>query len=136
MKTQELKQLIRKEVKSAIHEGLKEVLTEAVKEASKVEKPKQSEKQNNTQYLRSEKNKSIEESQNPRSVQDILDTTREEMEQNLKEYNQPNVKENVTLGENYGESGEAPKAGLDLSNLDFVKKANQVYRKSQEKSRG
>ena len=134
MKTSELKLIIKKAVKEAVREELKDILVEAVsiasepdidliKESPSIEEAKIP--QTNFQFSQ------------PTSLEEALQQTRSSM--SSEEF------KNI-VGENFSPGQDTFKmtsydvgpslntnVGLDVSNLDFVKKAAAIYNKSLEK---
>ena len=134
MKTSELKLIIKKAVKEAVREELKDILVEAVsiasepdidliKESPSIEEAKIP--QTNFQFSQ------------PTSLEEALQQTRSSM--SSEEF------KNI-VGENFSPGQDTFKmtsydvgpsvntnVGIDVSNLDFVKKAAAIYNKSLEK---
>lgn len=135
MKLDQLRKIIREEVKAAVKEELQEVMNEAVRIASE---PQVNEvapaKQVHVQ-------RSIPTSTDP--ITEMLNQTKASMtnEEYRNVYTgtsdmaqKPNfasmVASNMGMTENKG-----PMPGLDISQFDFVKKAGEVYKKSLEKDK-
>lgn len=134
MKLDQLRNIIREEVRSAVKEELQEVMNEAVKAAS-------------TPTITTAPVKAIQvEKQTPTSTNPIM-----EMLEQTKASMSPEEYKNVYAGTsdmvqkpNFATSmanqmgmthsnGKAP--GLDISKFDFVQKAGSVYNKSIEKDK-
>ena len=144
MKANELRKLIREEVRAAVKEELQDMLTEAVKAASA---PDINNSKNN---YREVKQKDLKRTwsvgkMNPGTVplEEMLNQTRASM--SGEDYRnvvhgtsgmvkKPNFASNIAtdmgLTENSG-----PVTGIDISKLDFVKNAKAVLDKSYEKDR-
>ena len=135
MKLDQLRKIIREEVKSAVKEELQEVMNEAVRIASK---PQVNEV---TQTKPVSIKKSIPTSTDP--IMEMLNQTKASMtnEEYKNIYSgtsdmvqKPNfasmVASNMGMTENRG-----PMPGLDISQFDFVKKAGAVYNRSIEKDK-
>jgi len=147
MKLDQLRTVIREEVKTAIKEELQEIMNEAVRAASEPEKqtfyeeaPYGGYKGPHTTNLAStrETTENLQESGDP--IVDILNQTQANMTSG--NYNTPSqpthdmvnkpnfasmMASNMGMNENAG-----PLPGIDLSQLDFVKKAGAIYNKSIE----
>ena len=147
MKLDQLRTVIREEVKTAIKEELQEIMNEAVRAASEPEKqtfyeeaPYGGYKGPHTTNLAStrETTENLQESGDP--IMDILNQTQANMTSG--NYNTPSqpthdmvnkpnfasmMASNMGMNENAG-----PLPGIDLSQLDFVKKAGAIYNKSIE----
>ncbi len=135
MKLDQLRKIIREEVKSAVKEELQEVMNEAVRIASK---PQVNEvAQTKPVSIR----KPLPTSTDP--IMEMLNQTKASMtnEEYKNIYSgtsdmvqKPNfasmVASNMGMTENRG-----PMPGLDISQFDFVKKAGAVYNKSIEKDK-
>ena len=144
MKANELRKLIREEVKAAVREELQEMLTEAVKVASTPDI------NNSKNDYREVKQKDLKRTwsvgrMNPGTVplEEMLNQTKASMtgEDYTNVINgtsgmvkKPNFASNIAsdmgLTENSG-----PVPGIDISKLDFVKNAKAVLDKSYEKDR-
>ena len=135
MKLDQLRKIIREEVKSAVKEELQEVMNEAVRIASKP----QVKEVTYTEPIKVKK--PVSTSNNP--IMEMLNQTKASM--SSEEYrnvysgtsdsvNKPNfassMAANMGMTENRG-----PMPGLDISQFDFVKKAGAVYNKSVEKDK-
>ena len=147
MKLDQLRKVIREEVKTAIKEELQEIMNEAVRAASEPEKqtfyeeaPYGGYKGPHTTNLAStrETTENLQESGDP--IMDILNQTQANMTSGNHNtpsqpthdmVNKPNfasmMASNMGMNENAG-----PLPGIDLSQLDFVKKAGAIYNKSIE----
>ena len=147
MKLDQLRKVIREEVKTAIKEELQEIMNEAVRAASEPEKqtfyeeaPYGGYKGPHTTNLAStrETTENLQESGDP--IMDILNQTQANMTSGNSNtpsqpihdiVNKPNfasmMASNMGMNENAG-----PLPGIDLSQLDFVKKAGAIYNKSIE----
>jgi len=137
MKLDQLRKIIREEVRSAVKDELQEMLNEAVKAASKP----------STQEYKQVKQKDLKRTwstgrMNTGTVplEEMLNMTQNEMtgedyknviNANSSMVKKPNFASNVArdmgLGENAG-----PMPGIDISKLDFVNKAKAIYDKSNE----
>ena len=137
MKLDQLRKVIREEVKAAVKEELQDMLNEAVRVASQPQ-VQQITKQ---QAKPIEVQKSIPTSTDP--IMEMLNQTKASM--TSAEYKnvytgtsdmvqKPNfasmMASNMGMTEQKG-----PMPGLDISQFDFVKKAGQVYKKSVEKDK-
>ena len=160
MKLDQLRTVIREEVKTAIKEELQEIMNEAVRAASEPEKqtfyeeaPYGGYKGPHTTNLAStrETTENLQESGDPITdlkpqqyrypiIMDILNQTQANMTSGNHNtpsqpthdmVNKPNfasmMASNMGMNENAG-----PLPGIDLSQLDFVKKAGAIYNKSIE----
>lgn len=144
MKLDQLRKIIREEVKSAVKEELQDVITEAVKIASKpdqtlyegnIGKPYMDVaapiKKVNTTFTSAD------------PIMEMLNQTKASMSN--EEYR--NISTNTSdmvqkpnfasmMASNMGMTEQkGPTPGLDISQFDFVKKAGQVYKKSVEKDK-
>ena len=134
MKLDQLRNIIREEVRSAVKEELQEVMNEAVKAAS-------------TPTFTAAPGKAIQvEKQTPTSTNPLM-----EMLEQTKASMSPEEYKNIYAGtsdmvqkpnfasmmaSNMGMTEQkGPMPGLDISQFDFVKKAGQVYKKSVEKDK-
>lgn len=140
MKLDQLRKIIREEVRSAVKDELQEMLNEAVKAASTP----------STQEYKAVKQKDLKRTwstgkMNPGTVplEEMLNQTRSEMTgddyRNVVNANSSLVKkpnfasgmaQSMGMTENTG-----PMPGIDISKLDFVSKAKAVLDKSYEKDR-
>ena len=142
MKINQLRKIIKEEVKSAIKEELQDLLTEAVKIASKPET-------NNNRY-KPVTQKDIKQtwstgkmSSGTTPIQEMLSQTRASMTGeeyrnvfagNVDMVQKPNFAS--SMASNMGMTdARGPMPGMDISKLDFVKKAGAVYNKSVEKDK-
>ena len=143
MKLEQLRKIIREDVKTAVREELQEVLTEAVKIASTptVE---------NTNNYKPVKQKDLTRTWstgdiNPGTVplEEMLKQTRATMtaeeHSNMNSgmanmVKKPNFASTMASSMGISESNR-PMPGLDISQFDFVKKAGDVYKKSIEKDK-
>jgi hypothetical protein len=143
MKLDQLRKIIREEVRSAVKEELQEMLNEAVRVASAPSK------ESNLNY-QPVKQKDLKRTwstgrMNPGTVplEEMLNMTKQEMSgQDFRNVinadssmvKKPNFASNIAsdmgLGQNAG-----PMPGIDISKLDFVNKAKAIYDKSIEKDR-
>jgi len=144
MKLDQLRKVIREEVKTAIKEELQEIMNEAVRAASEPEKqtfygetPYTGTTSKGSGDIRPH-TANLQESGDP--IMDILNQTQANMTSG--NYNTPSqpthdmvskpnfasmMASNMGMNENAG-----PLPGIDLSQLDFVKKAGSIYKKSIE----
>jgi|TARA_R100000027_G_scaffold50156_1_gene38865 hypothetical protein len=145
MKLEQLRKIIREEVRAAVKAELQDMLTEAVKVAST---PNINDSKNS---YREVKQKDLKRTWstgelNPGTVplQEMLNQTRESMTRD--EYRnvingtsdmvkKPNFASSMASSMGIGESSR-PMPGLDISQFDFVKKAGAVYNKSIEIDKG
>lgn len=138
MKLDQLRKIIREEVKAAVKEELQEMLTEAVRVASQPDaKP-------NVQKFESQTR--IQEVQTAKSsdpIAEMINQTKASM--NNDEYRnvisgtsdmvqKPNFAEMMASNMGMVNSGR-PAPGLDISQFDFVKKAGDIYKASVEKDK-
>jgi len=138
MKLDQLRKIIREEVKAAVKEELQEMLTEAVRVASQPDaKP-------NVQKFESQTK--IQEAQPPKSsdpIMEMINQTKASMTNS--EYQnvytgtsdmvqKPNFAEMMASNMGMVDSGR-PSPGLDISQFDFVKKAGAIYKASVEKDK-
>ena len=143
MKLDQLRKIIREEVRSAVKDELQEMLNEAVRVASAPSK------ESNLNY-QPVKQKDLKRTwstgrMNPGTVplEEMLNMTKQEMSgQDFRNVinadssmvKKPNFASNIAsdmgLGQNAG-----PMPGIDISKLDFVNKAKAIYDKSIEKDR-
>ena len=156
MKLDQLREVIRQEVRSAVKQELKDIIVEAVEIASRPEQnvskettvektDEQSQPKLNRQELAEmiglktpPKQTNIQFSKD-KNIQELLSDTHNSM--SGEDYkNVINANSNMvskpshtdTLASQMGMSGNQP--GLDISSLGFVQKAKQVYDKAVEKS--
>jgi len=143
MKLDQLRKIIREEVRSAVKEELQEMLNEAVRVASAPSK------ESNLNY-QPVKQKDLKRTwstgrmnQGTVPLEEMLNMTKQEMSgQDFRNVinadssmvKKPNFASNIAsdmgLGQNAG-----PMPGIDISKLDFVNKAKAIYDKSIEKDR-
>ena len=140
MKLDQLRKIIREEVKAAVKEELQDMLTEAVRVASQpAAKP-------NVQKF--EAPAKIQEIQKPKPtssdpIMEMLNQTKASMtnEEYKNVFNgtsdmvqKPNFASMMASNMGMVDSGR-PAPGLDISQFDFVKKAGEVYKASVEKDK-
>jgi len=140
MKLDQLRKIIREEVRSAVKDELQEMLNEAVKAASAP----------STQEYKAVKQKDLKRTwstgrMNPGTVplEEMLSMTKEEMtgedyknvvNADSSMVKKPNFASNVATSMGLTESS-GPMPGIDISKLDFVGKAKAIYDKSLEKDK-
>tara|TARA_R110002050_G_scaffold45446_3_gene107625 strand:+ start:1297 stop:1737 length:441 start_codon:yes stop_codon:yes gene_type:complete len=140
MKLDQLRKIIREEVRSAVKEELQDVMNEAVRVASQPgaqnlteQKPiRTSNLKTSSPPLTAPKN----------SIEEMLQMTKNNMtnEEYKNVFNgnssmvqgAPNLASSMV---NQMSRGQGNMPGIDISNLDFVKKAGQVYSASNEKDK-
>ena len=126
MKLELLRKVIREEVKTAMREELQEILNEAVRVASKPTGKKITYKQPS--------------SKNQNSITEMLNQTKESM--TSQEYrnvytgtsdmvSKPNFASSMANSMGIGNN----QPGIDITKLNFVKKAGEVYNKAIEKDK-
>ncbi len=138
MKLDQLRKIIREEVKAAVKEELQEMLTEAVRVASQPDaKP-------NVQKFESQtKIQEVQTAKSSDPIAEMINQTKASM--NNEEYRnvisgtsdmvqKPNFAEMMASNMGMVDSGR-PAPGLDISQFDFVKKAGAVYKASVEKDK-
>jgi hypothetical protein len=138
MKLDQLRKIIREEVKAAVKEELQEMLTEAVRVASQPDaKP-------NVQKFESQtKIQEVQTAKSSDPIAEIINQTKASM--NNDQYRnvisgtsdmvqKPNFAEMMASNMGMVDSGR-PAPGLDISQFDFVKKAGAVYKASVEKDK-
>jgi len=138
MKLDQLRKIIREEVKAAVKEELQEMLTEAVRVASQPDaKP-------NVQKFESQtKIQEVQTAKSSDPIAEMINQTKASM--NNDEYRnvisgtsdmvqKPNFAEMMASNMGMVDSGR-PAPGLDISQFDFVKKAGAVYKASLEKDK-
>jgi len=138
MKLDQLRRIIREEVRAAVKEELQDVITEAVKIASAVPKMTPAPKPGTSSWSAS---KPTNLKYNDGSINSMLEMTKSSM--TGEDFNnvmntggsmvkKPNfasgMAQSMGMTENKG-----PAPGIDISNLDFVSKAKAIYDKSLEK---
>jgi len=142
MKLDQLRKIIREEVRAAVKEELQEMLNEAVKHASKPDKQVSGYKQVKQKDLKRSWSTGR---MNPGTVplEEMLNMTKASMTgedyRNVVNADSSMVKKpnfassmasNMGMTENAG-----PMPGIDISKLDFVKNAKAIYDKSVEKDK-
>ena len=138
MKLDQLRKIIREEVKAAVKEELQEMLTEAVRVASQPDaKP-------NVQKFESQtKIQEVQTAKSSDPIAEMINQTKASM--NNDQYRnvisgtsdmvqKPNFAEMMASNMGMVDSGR-PAPGLDISQFDFVKKAGAVYKASLEKDK-
>jgi len=138
MKLDQLRKIIREEVKAAVKEELQEMLTEAVRVASQPDaKP-------NVQKFESQtKIQEVQTAKSSDPIAEMINQTKASM--NNDEYRnvisgtsdmvqKPNFAEMMASNMGMVDSGR-PAPGLDISQFDFVKKAGAVYKASLKKDK-
>ena len=126
MKLEQLRKVIREEVKTAMREELQEILNEAVRVASKPTGKKITYKKPS--------------SKNQNSITEMLNQTKESM--TSQEYrnvytgtsdmvSKPNFASSMANSMGIGNN----QPGIDITKLNFVKKAGEVYNKAIEKDK-
>lgn len=138
MKLDQLRKIIREEVKAAVKEELQEMLTEAVRVASQPDaKP-------NVQKFESQtKIQEVQTAKSSDPIAEMINQTKATMSND--EYRnvisgtsdmvqKPNFAEMMASNMGMVDSGR-PAPGLDISQFDFVKKAGAVYKASLEKDK-
>ena len=146
MKLNQLRKIIREEVKAAVKEELQDMLTEAVRVASQPT-DKQTVYNHNTGTPTTNVAKPVQvEKSNPiptDSITEMINQTKASMTN--EEYKnvftgtsdmvqKPNFAEMMASNMGMVDSGR-PAPGLDISQFDFVKKAGAVYKASVEKDK-
>jgi hypothetical protein len=136
MKLNQLRKIIREEVRSAVKEELQDILNEAVKHASA---PVVEHKQVNVEVPTPTKTNPVA---GKTSIEQMLEMTKNNMTN--EEYKNvfsgtsdmvtgmPNMASTMATQMGRG-AGQQP--GLDISNLEFVKKAGAVLKASEEKDK-
>lgn len=134
MKLDQLRKVIREEVRSAIKEELQEVLTEAVKVASTPTK------QSVYQAAPSKPIVSKVAGKRQGTLEEMLNQTKASMTNEDYRTVISGTSDMVTkpnfassMANQMGMSG--PQPGLDLSSLDFIKKAKQIFDKAESKGK-
>ena len=138
MKLDQLRKIIREEVKAAVKEELQEMLTEAVRVASQPDaKP-------NVQKFESQtKIQEVQTAKSSDPIAEMIKQTKASMSND--EYRnvisgtsdmvqKPNFAEMMASNMGMVDSSR-PAPGLDISQFDFVKKAGAVYKASVEKDK-
>ena len=142
MKLDQLRKIIREEVRAAVKEELQEMLNEAVKHASKPDKQVSGYKQVKQKDLKRSWSTGR---MNPGTVplEEMLNMTKASMtgedyknvvNADSSMVQKPNFASNIATDMGLTASS-GPMPGIDISKLDFVKKAKQVYDKSIEKDK-
>jgi hypothetical protein len=137
MKLDQLRKIIREEVKAAVKEELQDMLNEAVKAAS----TPSSQKYEPAPPLDYKWSKPIKKSEDP--IMEMLNQTKASM--TSEEYKnvytgtsdmvqKPNFASMMASNMGMTET-KGPMPGLDISQFDFVKKAGDVYKKSVQKDK-
>ena len=133
MKVQELKKIIREEVKAAVKEELQDMLNEAVKVASTPSISSTPIKQPAPKKV----------NYGTGGLEDLLEDTRSSMSSDdyknvismdSSMVTKPNFASMMASNMGMVDSGR-PAPGLDISQFDFVKKAGEVYKASVEKDK-
>jgi hypothetical protein len=138
MKLDQLRKIIREEVKAAVKEELQEMLTEAVRVASQPDA-----KPNVQKFESPTKIQEVQTSKSSDPIMEMINQTKASM--NNDEYRnvvsgtsdmvqKPNFAEMMASNMGLVDSGR-PAPGLDISQFDFVKKAGAVYKASVEKDK-
>ena len=138
MKLDQLRKIIREEVKAAVKEELQDMLTEAVRVASQPDaKP-------NVQKFESQtKIQEVQTAKSSDPIAEMINQTKATMSND--EYRnvisgtsdmvqKPNFAEMMASNMGMVDSGR-PSPGLDISQFDFVKKAGAIYKASVEKDK-
>ncbi len=138
MKLDQLRKIIREEVKAAVKEELQEMLTEAVRVASQPDA-----KPNVQKFESPTKIQEVQTAKSSDPITEMINQTKASMTnseyQNV--YNgtsdmvqKPNFAEMMASNMGMVNSGR-PAPGLDISQFDFVKKAGDIYKASVEKDK-
>lgn len=142
MKLDQLRNIIREEVRAAVKEELQEVMTEAVRIASKPEQTLYEGALGTPTTDVAKPVKEVSKTYNSKDpIMQMLEQTRANMTgdeyrniTNAQGVQRPNFASSMAnqmgMVENKG-----PQPGLDISQFDFVKKAGEVYKKSIEKDK-
>ena len=136
MKLDELRKVIREEVRAAVKEEVQDMLTEAIKIASAPTKMQPAPKAGQTSWS------TPKQAQKPTNdpIMEMLNITKQSM--TPEDYNQVVSMDSTnvakpplaqSMASQMGMTGAEP--GLDLSGLDFVKKAKAVFDASNEKDK-
>ena len=135
MKLDQLRKIIREEVKAAVKEELQDMLNEAVKAASTPDKSTVQE------FKTYEKPKTSPVKGDP--IMEMINQTKSSMTNedyktvftgNSDMVQKPNFASMMASNMGMVDSGR-PAPGLDISQFDFVKKAGEVYKASVEKDK-
>lgn len=138
MKLDQLRKIIREEVKAAVKEELQDMLTEAVRVASQPDA-----KPNVQQFKSPTKIQEVQTTKSSDPIMEMINQTKASMTNS--EYQnvytgtsdmvqKPNFAEMMASNMGMVDSGR-PAPGLDISQFDFVKKAGAVYKASVEKDK-
>ena len=142
MKLDSLRKIIREEVRSAVQDELKDILNEAVKFASKPEPSGYTKANTKTRKWSVDPKLNEESKKSLTPITEMLNQTQNNMTSedyktimnaNSSMVNAPSMASTVASG--MGMSG-GPEPGLDIINLDFVKKAKSVLDLANKKSKG
>ena len=128
MKLDQLRKVIREEVKTAIKEELQEIMNEAVRAASEPEK--QTFYEEVTPMQPNKTTDPIMEMLNQTKATMTSDDYRTVTSATSNMVQKPNFAS--MMAENMGMKGNGVEPGLDISQFDFVKKAGAIYNKSVE----
>ena len=140
MKLDQLRKIIREEVRSAVKDELQEMLNEAVKTAS-APSPQEYKAVKQTDLKRTWSTGRMNSGTVP--LEEMLNMTQQEMtgedyrnviNANSSMVKKPNFASNVATSMGLTESS-GPMPGIDISKLDFVGKAKAIYDKSIEKDK-
>jgi hypothetical protein len=136
MKLDQLRKIIREEVKSAVKEELQDVMNEAVKHAS----TPQAQEFNEHISVKPKDLSKTWTTNKPSTLDEMLNVTRAEMTtadanniMGSTGVQKPNFASMMTNQMSRDNNGPMP--GIDISSLDFVGKAKAIYDKSLEKSK-
>lgn len=137
MKLDELRKIIREEVRAAVKDEIQDMLTEAVKVASAPTKMQPAPQAGNTSWS-APKTKSAPVTGDP--IMEMLNQTKASMTQ--QDYQQVISMDSTMVSKpNFAHSMASqmgmtgPQPGLDLSQLDFVSKAKAVFDASNKKDK-
>lgn len=139
MKLDQLRKIIREEVKAAVKEELQEMLNEAVKIASSPNKMQPAPKAGQTSWSAPVKQQPVQISGDP--IMEMLNQTRASM--TGEEYkNIVTATSDMVVKPNFQSAGidteavfSGPQPGIDISKLDFVSKAKAVLDASNKKDK-
>jgi len=142
MKLDSLRKIIREEVRSAVQDELKDILKEAVKFASEPKSSGYTKADTKTRKWSVDPKLESVEKKNLTPITEMLNQTQNAMT-NEDYRNVVNADSSMvaapgmasTVASNLGMSG-GPAPGLDISKLDFVKKAKSVLDLANKKSKG
>jgi len=142
MKLDQLRKIIREEVRAAVKEELQEMLTEAVKIASEPSKPSKQKANEYTPITQKDISRTWSTGKlNTGTVplEEMLQQTAVSMTRNdykdIVGAKPPTTAASMATQMGMTESA-GPMPGLDITNLDFVNKAKAVLDKSYEKDKG